>query len=676
MEKVHLFTTLSSLFLTMDWTPQIVLWLSFFIPFVVFVPFKLKGYFNLFTTFLFSLAGFFFSVKIFTHGQVEYPVFTLPFIGVIKIQADLLSGVFITIISISGLLGSIYSMGYIKPERDGSRMNMYVISYNYLILSMYLVCVIQNLMAFLIIWEIMSFCSFLLVINEHEKLRTIRSGLGYLVSMHVGVTLLMAAVAILYLNTRQTDFAALGTYFKGNHESDFYLFILLFLGFGFKLAIIPLHTWAADTYSSAPPQIAALMSGAMKKLGIYGIIRVLTFVQDGHKEIGIFMILIGCASAIYGIVNAIVQNDMKKALTYSSVENIGLIVMGLGIGMLGLGVQDYSLAYLGLCGALLHVINHTMFKSLLFMSAGAVQNSINMMNMNQMGGLVKVMPITSLIFLIASLSICGLPPFNGFISEFLLYGGILEGLNATNVTAEVFLLISLVCLALSGGLSLFNYAKIFGISFLGTPRTERARMASEPNFWLLVPQIILVLFIFSVDLFPSRYIRWLDHVVYMFVPKTHVFANRLFTASQNIALVTIIFVVLVMVLLAIRYYAVPRSRVKYGPTWGCGYLAPTPKLQYTSSSFSQLFIMYAGPILGYVKRASPLAKDNLFPKDHVYDTHTYDKLEKNLVKNLVGRSEHLMQYFAFLQTGKLQHYVIYGFAFMFLLFVLTFTNII
>ncbi len=668
--------------LQMEFLPRIVLWITFLIPLVIFIPFNFKGYFNLFTTTLLSVAGILFSASIFTNGQVGFPVFDLPFIGDIRVKADLLSGVFIAIISVSALLSSVYAMGYIKPERDGSRMNMYVLSCNYLVISMFLVCVVQNMMAFIIIWEIMSFCSFLLVVTEHEKLRTVRSGLSYLIHMHVGVTFLMMAVALIYLKVGKTDFAAIAPYCLAPSDfpifgySDFPIFLLFFLGFGFKLSVIPLHTWGPDTYSSAPPQIAALMSGAMKKLGIFGIIRVLTYVQHDHTIIGIFMILIGCFSAIYGIVNAIIQNDMKRALTYSSVENVGIIVMGLGIGILGLGMQDYSLAYLGLCGALLHVINHTMFKSLLFMSAGAVQNTINMMNMNQMGGLVKTMPVNAFIFLIASLSICGLPMFNGFISEFLIYGGILEGLNAADVTAEVYLLIALVCLALSGGLSIFNYAKMFGVSFLGTPRTERARMAEEPNLWLIFPQLIWVVLIFSVDLFPSHYIKMLDHVIYMFVPRTHVFANRLFTASQNIALITIVFLLLIVLLLVIRHYAVPKHKIKYGPTWGCGYLAPTHKLQYTSSSFSQLFFTYAEPIVGFVKRNISLPKDTMFPKDHLYDTHTFDKLDKNLIKNFVGRSEHFMQYFAFLQTGRLQHYVIYGFAFMFLIFILTFTHII
>jgi len=644
------------------------------LPLVIFLPSRMKGIFNLFISSMLSISGSVLAFIIFTHGKVDFPVYQLPFIGHLRFQADLLSAVFITIISISSLLGSIYSMGYMKPERDGSRMNMYVISYNYLVISMYLVCMIQNLMAFLIIWEIMSFCSFLLVIIEHEKLRTIRAGLTYLINMHLGVTLLMIAIALIYLRTGETEFSSIANYCK--KYSDMPLFLLFFAGFGFKLAIVPLHSWAADTYTVATPHIAALLSGAMKKLGIYGIIRVLTYIQDSQIEIGIFMIVIGSISAIYGIINAIMQNEIKKALTYSSIENIGIIIMGLGIGFLGIGMQDYSLAYLGLCGSLLHVINHTMFKSLLFMSAGAVQNSINILNMNQMGGLVKTMPITSFLFLIASLSICGLPPFNGFVSEFFLYGGILEGLNATNVIAEVFLLIALIVLALSGGLSLFNYAKMFGISFLGTPRSERARTAQETNTWLLAPQIILVLFILSVDLFPFKYINALNNVVFMFVPRSHIFASRLFESSQNIALITMVFLLLILVLMLIRHYAVPKTMIKHGPTWGCGYTAKSPKVQYTSSSFSQLFMTYASPLIGFVKKGFSLEKDNLFPKNHLYDTHTYDAMERSIVKRFIARSEDFMQHFAFLQTGRLQHYVIYGFAFMLLLFILTFANII
>ncbi len=648
--------------------------LALAVPLVIFIPSIFKIYFNLGTSLLLSLSGAFVVFNIIQQGKVEYPVYQLPFIGELKFQADLLSAVFIAIISVSCLLVSIYSIGYMKPERDGSRMNMYVIGYNYLIISMYMVCMVQNLMAFLIVWEIMSFCAFLIVIIEHEKLRTIRSGLSYLVHMHIGVTFLMVAVALLYLRTGQTDFSSIISYC--NNYSDFSIFLLFFCGFGFKLAVIPMHTWSPDTYASAQPHISALMSGAMKKLGIYGIIRVMTFIQDSQVDIGIFMIIIGSLSVIYGIINAIIQNDMKKALAYSSVENIGIIIMGLGIGFLGIGVQDYSLAYLGLCGSLLHIINHSMFKSLLFMAAGSVQNSINMMNMNQMGGLVKTMPITSLLFLIASLSICGLPPFNGFISEFLLYGGILEGLNASKVNAEVFLLIALIVLALSGGLSIFNYTKMFGISFLGTPRTERARFASEANLWLIVPQVIFVLLILSVDLFPFRYINLLNNVVYMFVPKTHTIASRLFDSSQNIALATMVFLVLVLILVAIRYYLVPKSKKIYGPTWGGGYLVKTPKLQYTSSSFSQLFMIYASPVLGLVKKGIFLEKKDIFPINQLYETHSFDALDRNFIKKFVARSEHFMQYFAFLQTGKLQHYLIYGFAFMFLLFLLTFANII
>ena len=644
------------------------------LPLVIFLPFRFKGFFNLFITSMLSISGSILAFIIFTQGEVDFPVYQLPFIGNLRFQADLLSAVFITIISISALLGSIYSMGYMKPERDGSRMNMYVMSYNYLVISMYLVCMIQNLMAFIIIWEIMSFCSFLLVIIEHEKLRTVRAGLTYLINMHIGVTLLMTAVALIYLRTGETDFSSIANYCK--NYADMPLFLLFFAGFGFKLAIIPLHSWAADTYTVAPPHIAALMSGAMKKLGIYGIIRVLTYIQDSQIEIGIFMIVIGSISAIYGIINAIMQNEIKKALTYSSIENIGIIIMGLGIGFLGIGMQDYSLAYLGLCGSLLHVINHTMFKSLLFMSAGAVQNSINMLNMNQMGGLVKTMPITSFLFLIASLSICGLPPFNGFVSEFFLYGGILEGLNATNVIAEVFLLIALIVLALSGGLSLFNYAKMFGISFLGTARSERARTAQEANIWLLVPQFILIIFILSVDLFPYRYINALNNVVFMFIPKSHLFASKLFESSQNIALISMVFLLLILVLMVIRHYAVPKTMIKQGPTWGCGYTAKSAKVQYTSSSFSQLFMTYASPIIGFVRKGIHLDKDNLFPKNHSYETNTFDALERNIVKKFIARSEFFMQYFAFLQTGRLQHYIVYGFAFMVLLFILTFANII
>ncbi|MBC7388954.1 MAG: hypothetical protein H7329_07085, partial [Opitutaceae bacterium] len=186
----------------------------------------------------------------------------------------------------------------------------------------------------------------------------------------------------------------------------------------------------------------------------------------------------------------------------------------------------------------------------------------------------------------------------------------------------------------------------------------------------------LVLLILSVDIFPFKYINLLNNVVYMFVPNTHVLATRLFDSSQNIALITMVFLILVLILMVLRYYLVPKSKIAYGPTWEGGNILKSPRNQYTSSSFSQLFMTYASPVLGFVKKSPHLEKDDIFPSSHVYDTHIYDSIDKSLVKKIVAKGEHFMQYFAFLQTGKLQHYVIYGFAFMFLLFILTFANLI
>ncbi|MCE5346606.1 MAG: NADH-quinone oxidoreductase subunit E [Bacteroidales bacterium] len=607
--------------------------------------------------------------------HLELPAFGNSLILII----DKLSAFFIVVVNITVFVGLLYAKGYLKPyqqTKNSLSFSIHFLSYLWLYLSMIMVVMIRDGLTFLIVWELMALSSFLLVIFEAEDRTILKTGINYLIQMHVGMFFILIAFLMVGKATGEMSFDALGLYFS-NH-SDFLLFILFFIGFGIKAGFIPLHTWLPEAHPAAPSHVSGVMSGVMIKMGIYGILRVLISVQNDLLLIGITILVISLMSGILGVMMAIVQHDLKRLLAYHSIENIGIIGIGIGLGVIGLATNDTTLSLLGFSGGLLHVLNHSLFKSLLFFNAGSVYHAIHTRNIEQMGGLIKKMPYTAILFLIGSLAICGLPPFNGFISEYLIYIGMFKSLSVTNLYQSIIILGSIVGLSLIGGLAIFCFTKAFGIVFLGEPRSEKAKTAKEVSRDMIIPQYITIAFIVIIGLASVLFVKPVFNIISQTfsLPDITNVTNAFVSNLVQISLLCGIFVITVVALLVYRHYHLKSRKVSYGPTWGCGYTAGTSKQEYTATSYAYNYNHIAKPVLQTKKIMKDIREDEIFPDERTFKSHSDDIFKKLFIDKPVDWISDLLKKIAVMQTGQIQHYILYAFVYLLLVFLLTYFNII
>ena len=587
--------------------------------FLVFaVPEKIKYYYTLAVLALgIGLTSVWcFEVLSVNGGMLELPL--IPWLpnGWLTLTVDKLSAFFIAVINITLLTGLLYARGYLRPyfkRKITLRFSIHYLSYLWLYLSMILVVVIRDGLPFLIVWEIMALSSFLLVVFDAEDTTIMKTGISYLIQMHVGMFFILIAFLILERETGEMSFDTLKIYFAGH--PNLALFILFFIGFGIKAGFIPMHTWLPQAHPAAPSHVSGVMSGVMIKMGIYGILRVLMSVQSNLLLIGIMILVISVISGVLGVMMAIVQHDLKRLLAYHSIENIGIIGIGIGLGVIGLATGNTILSLLGFSGGLLHVLNHSLFKSLLFFNAGSVYQTTHTRNIEHLGGLMKKMPYTSVLFLTGSLAICGLPPFNGFISEYLIYLGMFKSLSAANLPQSILILGTIVGLSLIGGLAIFCFTKAFGIVFLGEPRSEKAAGAFEVNKDMIWPQFIIIGFIALIGLASVWFVR----PVFGIISQSFGISDSLLITAPSLAnlsqisIISGVFVAVIAILLGYRYYHLRSKPVSYGPTWGCGYTAVSPKMQYTATSYAYNYNHLAKPVLQTEKLMRDIGEDEIFP---------------------------------------------------------------
>ena len=605
----------------------------------------------------------------------EFPAFR----NNLVLTIDKLSAFFIFVINITVFVGLLYAKGYLKPyyqAKNSLSFSIHFFSYLWLYLSMILVVMIRDGLTFLIVWEVMALSSFLLVIFEAENRTILKTGISYLIQMHVGMFFVLIAFLLVWKATGQMSFNALRLYFSDH--SNYYLFILFFIGFGIKAGFIPFHTWLPEAHPAAPSHVSGVMSGVMIKMGIYGIFRVLLSVQNDLLLIGVTILFISLISGILGVMMAIMQHDLKRLLAYHSIENIGIIGIGIGLGVIGLATNNPALCLLGFSGGLLHVLNHSLFKSLLFFNAGSVYHAIHTRNIEQMGGLMKKMPYTAILFLIGSLAICGLPPFNGFISEYLIYIGMFKSLSAANLIQSIVVLGTIVGLTLIGGLAIFCFTKAFGIVFLGEPRSEKAKMAEEVSKDMIFPQFITIAFIVIIGLASVLFVKPVFRIISQAFNLSDI--TGIATASVDnltqISLISGIFVITVVILLVYRHYHLKSLQISYGSTWGCGYTAGTSKQQYTATSYAYNYNHLAKPILQTKKIMREIRENEIFPGERTFESHSYDIFKKFLIDRPISWISDLLKKIAVMQTGQIQHYILYAFVYMLIVFILTYFNII
>jgi hydrogenase-4 component B len=532
---------------------------------------------------------------------------------------------------------------------------------------MALLLMARNGVFFIMVWEIMALSAYFLLVTEHEREDVRKAGIVYLIATHTGTAALFVFFSLLAAQTGSFMLPASGS-LSPLLPGVTLIVLMAFIGFGAKAGIMPLHIWLPSAHANAPSHVSAMMSGVMLKMGLYGIFRTLTWFHDPPLQWGIILTVAGITSALLGIAFAVAQRDLKRLLACSSIENIGIITTGLGVALMGVSSHIPSLVYLGMAGALLHLLNHSFFKPLLFLGSGAVIHATGTREMNLMGGLGKGMPRVALLFLIGSVAICGIPPLNGFISEFILYLGFFRQINADGLVPLVFLV---PLLALVGGLAVIAFTKLYNSVFLGTPRSAGASHPHEAGLTMLLPMGFFALLCLLVGLLPHLALRLVSPAIAAFYPglAQSTLPEEYGAILGRLSLATVLLLSVLAIVFQIWRWRLGQKRVTTASTWGCGYQRGTARMQYGGSAFSELAVsVFNGVMRQRVERPE---LSGLFPeKSHCSDRPTETILERIIAPlfELVGLS------FAFLrrlQHGLMQVYMMYIFATLFILMLWT-----
>jgi len=546
-------------------------------------------------TISFAVFGFYisFGLPVKTASIPLSPFFEFTFRG------DVISGFFVIVISILALSVSIFSTGYTKDIQNKRLMGFL---YNLFILSMYAVILSGNIITFLISWETMSIVSYFLVtFNGDEK--SARAGLVYAVMTHIGTAFIIVLFLILYKQTGSMNFSEIKAFSVQIPENlKNLIFIFSIIGFGTKAGIVPLHVWLPKAHPAAPSNISALMSGVMIKTGIYGLIRInMDIMGRGPEWWGITIIVVGAVSSILGVLYAVMEHDIKRLLAYHSVENIGIILLGIGASMMFQTHGLLALSAIALIAGLYHTLNHALFKGLLFLSAGSVIHATHTKNMEDMGGLIKTMPYTALFFLIGSVSICALPPFNGFVSEWLTYQALILGFKSPSITSKIISPLGGAALALTGALAAACFVKAFGISFLGLPRSSHAKNVKESSPSMIAGMAILALLCLIFGILPNSVITIVSPIVYNLTGYNiqsnlsyDFISDNIFiligeTKEAAISPFTILITMAVMFIATVIFVKTVggKRKITYGDSWDCGMPALTSRMQYTATAFTK-----------------------------------------------------------------------------------------
>ncbi len=569
-------------------------------------------------------------------------------------QIDGLSAFFLAAIFLVSLLAAIYSFHYMEDTKKPIRVAANYFFFSLLIAAMALVVTSANIITFMLSWEIMSLSSFFLVVYNYESAENRRAGLLYFVFSHVGAMFIFVAFGIVYGLTGSFEF----TNMAGLGETAKYLiFFFSFVGFGSKAGVFPFHVWLPHAHPAAPSHISAVMSGVMIKTGIYGIIRIYSLLDFNTPVFGYVLLVAGVISGVLGVVYALGQQDLKRMLAYSSVENVGVIFIGLGIGMIGVSSGNPLMAVLGFAGGFFHILNHALFKSLLFMGAGMVLHKTGTRSIDALGGLLKNMKITGATFIIGSLAISGLPPFNGFVSEFFIYFGAFKGV-ALGKTPFVMSIIGIVGLAVIGGLALACFTRVIGVVFQGEPRTKAAQNVNETGASMQISMLILASLCLFIGVFPGVMIYLpMKAVSALGLASGNIPLEPFYRMTGNITQAAIILFAVVLVVIALRSFFYRGKTVGKSGTWGCGFTQPTPKMQYTGSS-------YAGSILEFFSSVAPITEEHpaikgRFPLKTFYKSHINDIAEVHMGTFIVRPVLFFFDKLRWIQHGDIHLYIGY-----------------
>lgn len=554
-------------------------------------------------------------------------------------------------------------------------MILFVFLYFTFLLSMVGVVIAGHALLFLFVWEVMSLTTYFLINYDHEDPASRRAAFLYVVMTHIGTAFLVVMFMILYVYTGSFSFEA----FRSASPrlpavAQSLIFLCATVGFGIKAGIIPFHIWLPEAHPAAPSNISALMSGVMIKTGIYGMVRV--FFDFLGPEIpewwGILLLFLAVTSSVLGVLYALMEHDLKRLLAFHSIENIGIILMGVGAALLFSSLGNKPLAALALIAGLYHVLNHATFKGLLFLGAGSVLHATRSRNIEELGGLIKKMPWTSLFFLIGAVAISGLPPLNGFVSEWLTFQALLLGFPISDLAVKIVVPVTVALLALTGALAAACFVKAFGITFLGLPRSNHAEHAHEASFTMIAAMGLLAIACVVFGVAPGLVVSVLDPLASSLLETHHSGQVALHggmllipqSASSSIAppfLTGLLLAIIVVPILA-GYLIGGKLRKRVAMTWACGLQKLGPHMQYTATGFSKPIRMIFSNIyratheIEISDETSPYFRANItyeLKTESVFLKHFYEP-----VFHFIIGSAHALRR---IQTGHVQSYLAYIF---------------
>ena len=584
-----------------------------------------------------------FSILVFGEkGEYILPLYSNGGLIDFTFYVDQLAAFFIAVISIVSLSSAIYSIEYGEHIAHVRRKNYLASLLNLFALSMILVVASYNTLEFIFFWELISISSFLFVLFEYEKPGTRKAALYYFIMTMLSTMFLMLGFFGLYANTESFAIQPITSV----PQNLTLIFISLFIGFAIKAGVVPFHKWLPYAHPAAPSSISAMMSGVMIKVAIYGLIRFTITVLPKEDWWGVLILVAGTLSAILGVIYALKEHDIKRLLAYHSIENIGIILIGFGLYLIYSANNLPELATLALAAALFHTLNHALFKSLLFLTAGSVVSATGERNIEEFGGLIKTMPYTAFLFLVGAISISGLPPFNGFVSELMIFQAFLGSYLIPDPLLKSLLVVCLSVFALTSALAAACFVKAFGITFLAAPRSESARNAKEIGKYMIagasIPAALcIILGVFSLQIFSLLgYHTDLPDMLFMGLFLTGIYAAIYWILKQ---------------------LSVNNERAE--ETWGCGMTYLSSRTEYTASGFSQPIVRFFKDIYrtNEVTERTFYDKQNTLFKEGKGDIYLIKFFEEKLYNPIIGTINMISIKVSALENWSLDSYVLYAF---------------